>query len=287
MLFVLFCLRIMSRSKTILLLKEKQIQADSNVDIYEQKFRELGNYKILYLPLLEHSLVNINELTNILKNEADNKYRGVITTSQRAVEGLKIAWEQSFFSSDEKKDVLDKWKKLPYFVVGKSTAKAIRELNVNPFGDESGSSEILADYIIKYFSCSSQERENSQQLKLLFLVGDKRKDYLPNKLVESGFILKELLIYETRPNSLFPNELDKLLNYEKKIDWVVFFSPSGVDISLELLKNKLFEENDIKIASIGKTTSNHLEKIKKINVNITSPKPDAESLAKSIHGYNQ
>ncbi|POG75507.1 hypothetical protein GLOIN_2v1565459, partial [Rhizophagus irregularis DAOM 181602=DAOM 197198] len=116
---------------------------------------------------------------------------------------------------------------------------------------------------------------------------DKRKDYLPNKLVESGFILKELLIYETRPNSLFPNELDKLLNYEKKIDWVVFFSPSGVDISLELLKNKLFEENDIKIASIGKTTSNHLEKIKKINVNITSPKPDAESLAKSIHGYNQ
>lgn len=105
MLFVLFCLRIMSRSKTILLLKEKQIQADSNVDIYEQKFRELGNYEILYLPLLEHSLVNISELTNILKNEADNKYRGVITTSQRAVEGLKIAWEQAFFSSGKYNEI--------------------------------------------------------------------------------------------------------------------------------------------------------------------------------------
>jgi uroporphyrinogen-III synthase len=186
---------------------------------------------------------------------------------------------------DEKKDVLDKWKKLPYFVVGKSTAKAIRELNVNPFGDESGNSESLADYIIKYFNPSSQE---ANQLELLFLVGDKRKDDLPNKLVETGFILKELLIYETKPNSLFSYELDKLLNVEKKkIDWVVFFSPSGVDISLELLKNKLFKENDIKIASIGKTTSNHLENVKKINVNITSPKPDAESLAKSIHGYNQ
>ncbi|GES77562.1 uroporphyrinogen-III synthase [Rhizophagus clarus] len=266
-------------------LEEKLIQPDSNVDIYEQKFRELGNYEILYLPLLEHSLVNINELINILKN-ADNKYRGVITTSQRAVEGLKMGWEQAFFSCGEMKDVLDKWKKLPYFVVGKSTAKAIRELDVNPLGDESGNSESLANYIIKHFNSSSQEEGNSKQLELLFLVGDKRKDDLPNKLVESGFILQELLIYETKPNSLFSNELDKLLNLEKKIDWIVFFSPSGVDISLELLKNKLFEENDIKIASIGKTTSNHLEKIKKTNVNVTSPKPDAESLAKSIHGYN-
>jgi hypothetical protein len=92
-----FCFA-MLHSKTILLLKEKLIQTDSNVDIYEQKFRELGNYKILYLPLLEHSLVNINELINIL-NEANNKYRGVIVTSQRAVEGLKMAWEQAFFST--------------------------------------------------------------------------------------------------------------------------------------------------------------------------------------------
>src|SRR6266542_6332871 len=89
----------MSHSKTILLLKEKSTQTDSNIDIYEQKFRELGNYEILYLPVLEHSLVNINELINILKNGTDNKYRGVIITSQRAVEGLKVAWEQAFFSS--------------------------------------------------------------------------------------------------------------------------------------------------------------------------------------------
>jgi hypothetical protein len=86
-------------SQTILLLKEKTLQPDSNLDVYERKFSELGNYKILYLPLLEHSLVNINELINILRNETDDKYGGVIVTSQRAVEGLKVAWEQAFFSS--------------------------------------------------------------------------------------------------------------------------------------------------------------------------------------------
>ncbi|RIA98638.1 tetrapyrrole biosynthesis, uroporphyrinogen III synthase [Glomus cerebriforme] len=282
----------MSQPKTILLLKEKTIQIDSNVDVYEQKFGELGNYKVLYLPPLDHSLVNINELISILKNGPENNYRGVITTSQRAVEGLKVAWEQAFSSSGESKDVLEKWKKLPYFVVGKSTAKAIKELNVNSFGaDESGNSELLANYILKYFNSSflQEEGNSSKQLELLFLVGDKRRDELPNKLLESGFLLKELLIYETKPNSTFSNELNKILNSheKKKIDWIVFFSPSGVDISLDLLKNKLLEDwNEIKIASIGKTTSNYLEKIKKINVNITSPKPEAESLSKSIHEYN-
>ena len=112
--------------------------------------------------------------------------------------------------------------------------------------------------------------------------------FVTNKLLKSGFLLKELMIYETKPNSLFTSELDKLLNSheKKKIDWIVFFSPSGVDISLEVLKNRLLEDwNKIKIASIGKTTTSHLEKIKKIDVNVTSPKPEAESLAKSIHEY--
>src|ERR1044072_6409502 len=125
-------------SQIILLLKEKTLQPDSNVDVYEQKFSELGNYKILYLPLLEHSLVNINELISILRNGTDNKYGGVIVTSQRAVEGLRVAWEQAFFSSGkynsacfsiifiilrlnryigEMKDALERWKRLPYFVV--------------------------------------------------------------------------------------------------------------------------------------------------------------------------
>ncbi len=85
-------------SQTILLLKEKTVQSDSNIDIYEQRFNELGDYTVLYLPVLEHSLVNVNELTNILKNGMDNKYRGVIATSQRAIEGLKVAWEQVFSS---------------------------------------------------------------------------------------------------------------------------------------------------------------------------------------------
>jgi len=192
----------------------------------------------------------------------------------------------------ERKDVLEKWKKLPYFVVGKSTAKTVREtFNIDPLGaDESGNSESLADYIIKYFNPSQEKGSYNRQLELLFLVGDKRRDELPNKLSKSGISLKELLIYETKPNSLFSNELSKMLEFlverKKKIDWIIFFSPSGVDVSLELLKINLLKDWDkIKIASIGKTTSKYLEDSKNINVSITSPKPEAESLAKSIHEY--
>ncbi|CAI2189759.1 2521_t:CDS:2 [Funneliformis geosporum] len=236
-------------SQTILLLKEKTIQTDSNIDVYEQKFNELGEYTILYLPVLEHSLVNINELTNILKNGIDNQYGGVIATSQRAVEGLKVAWDQ-ILSSGERIDVLEKWKKIPYFVVGKSTAKAVREMfEINSLGaDESGNSESLADYIIEYFNSIRGKGPHNQRLKLLFLVGDKRREELPNKLSKSGISLKELRIYETKPNSSFSTELDKISKFlvekKKTINWITFFSPSGVDNSLELLKVNLLKDWD-------------------------------------------
>ncbi|CAG8457501.1 15844_t:CDS:2 [Funneliformis mosseae] len=217
---------------------------------------------------------------------ANKNTRTFFVTSQRAVEGLKVAWEQ-VLSSGERIDVLEEWKALPYFVVGRSTAKAVKEMfKIDPLGaDESGNSESLADYIIKYFN-STRGKE------LLFLVGDKRREELPNKLSKSGILLKELRIYETKPNSSFSTELDKISEYlverKKTINWIIFFSPSGVDNSLELLKVNLLKDWDkIKIASIGKTTSKYLENIKNIKVNITSPKPEAESLAESIHEYNK
>ncbi|CAG8600960.1 5023_t:CDS:2, partial [Funneliformis caledonium] len=221
-----------------------------------------------------------------VRKKALDEHAGVIVTSQRAVEGLKVAWEQ-VLSSGERIDVLEEWKTLPYFVVGRSTAKAVKEMfEIDPLGaDESGNSESLADYIIKYFN-STRGKE------LLFLVGDKRREELPNKLSKSGILLKELRIYETKPNSSFSTELDKISEYlverKKTINWIIFFSPSGVDNSLELLKVNLLKDWDkIKIASIGKTTSKYLENIKNIKVNITSPKPEAESLAESIHEYNK
>nr|CAG8514438.1 11201_t:CDS:2 [Entrophospora candida] len=237
-------------SRKILLLKEKNIQEkktnndnnDSNndhneLDPYEEEFlKKSNNYACLFLPVLAHI--------------------------QRAVEGLKVAWNEVFLESESSSSSLSKisgsWLKLPIFVVGKATEKSIKNLGFNNvFGaKESGSSELLANYIETYYaehndqiiqkknniSASTSITTTATPL-LLFLVGDKRRDELPKKLLEAKINFQELLIYETKPNPQFSIELNKIFKTSSHHNdddwWIVFFSPSGVDADILKTLKKL------------------------------------------------
>ncbi|CAG8756239.1 7210_t:CDS:2, partial [Racocetra fulgida] len=205
---------------TVLLLKEKaspepiKLHQSTTYDIndgtkqisdeYEIKLATLS-YTSIFLPVLSHVFVNIEELSKILKNGPEKKYWGIIATSQKAVKGLKLAWNNSFNDVTEVDSFIKEknlWKNLPFFVVGKATAKAADDLNLNTLGLKSGNSESLAEYIIQ-----SHSESNPTALSLLFLTGDKRLDKLPTRLSEAGIKLEELLVYETRPDENFSTEM--------------------------------------------------------------------------------
>jgi uroporphyrinogen-III synthase len=176
------------------------------------------------------------------------------------------------------------WYSIPFFVVGEATAKAISELNFKSIGAEhSGNADILADYIVSYYAQNEQGLKE-QSSNLLFLVGDKRRDAIPNRLSKEGIGLDELLVYQTQPNEQFGNLLKAALEKYKSFDWVVFFSPSGVDATIELLyKWKVMPS--AKLAAIGPTTADFLQKKAKIKVDVVAKKPDALSLAEGIKDY--
>ncbi|CAG8796624.1 26964_t:CDS:2, partial [Dentiscutata erythropus] len=279
---------------TVLLLKDKasleQDKTDQSTtydisdskqipDEYETKLASLS-YTSIFLPVLSPVFVNIEELSKILKNGPEKKYWGIVVTSQKAVKGLKLAWNDAFNDVTEV-DSLSKekasWKNLPFFVVGKATSKVADDLKFNTLGLNSGNAESLAEYIIQFHSQHNTQNFHQNELPLLFLTGDKRLDKLPTRLSQAGIKLEELLVYETKPDENFSIELENIVKKDKQIDWIVFFSPSGVDVALKnLMKLDLWKT--VKIASIGKTTGSYLEKCG-IKAHVISPKPESESLA--------
>ncbi|CAG8471432.1 963_t:CDS:2 [Ambispora gerdemannii] len=216
---------------TVLLLKDKEVS-------YEKPFA-LHNYETKFLPILQFNLTNAEELSTLLKNGPDASIIwGIVVTSQRAVKALAEAWKAA--ENDISPNIQTKWKSLPFFVVGNTTANiATRDLGFTPIGaKESGNAELLADFIELQNICENEEPNTNQ-------------------------------------------------DQEKQIpfNWVVFFSPSGVDLALPTLKNLKFWKW-IKVAAIGPTTKEHLIMNRSVDVSVVSPKPDPQSLAKVIFKYD-
>jgi uroporphyrinogen-III synthase len=114
---------------------------------------------------------------------------------------------------------LAKWTALPFYVVGKATARALSAIgdvhgssHLTPLdirgGPESGTSERLAYFILE----DLRGRESTLQAKLLHLTGDKNRDTLPRVLTEGGVQLDCLQVYETQGSSTFATDLQAIVN---------------------------------------------------------------------------
>lgn len=217
-------------------------------DPYEVALAEAG-YAGIPISVLDFEFVHSETLRAAL--EHPRSYDGMIFTSPRAVEAVASAmpWLPS-------ENML--WHSKSVFAVGPRTAFELRRIGFEPVGESSGSADMLAEHI------SAIEFEKP----LLFLCGNRRRDELPDRLRDAGIDMEELCVYETHPRTRLdlPDHLTP--------DWVVFFSPSGIDA---VLADGRLDLSSTRIATIGSTTA--ASSPVPVHAVADSPTPDALVLA--------
>ena len=178
--------------------------------------------------------------TNFIKTKTFGlKNYSLIFTS---VNGVKAFFENGF---DANENFAEKnYNKI--YAVGSHTKKELRKHNFGTFKLCKNASE-LSQFIT----------ENSVNEKFLHFCGDLALDVLDEKLPLQNISYKKIPVYKTE--LLFPK-------INEKYQAVVFFSPSGVRSFAKF--NGL---DDLKIFSIGKTTTSELKKLTENKI-ITSHK---------------
>lgn len=170
-----------------------------------------------------------------------------------------------------------------FFAPGKVSAQSFLDSSFQVKGFESsGDASSLAKFIVQYTEeLSAEEKSAIQSKRLLFLTGDKTRDELSSALSAASIAVEQLQVYSTHPNSNLTAMLEAAQsNIVNKFDWVVFFSPSGVDLTLSTLKNSP-DWASTKVAAIGNTTKLHLES-QSVLVHAVPSKPTAEQLFGAI-----
>lgn len=202
--------------------------------------------------LLDDNILVIEEdfiETKIKNFELSKINNNLIFTSQNAVQSIL------------KHPKCDALKTKNVFSVGMKTKDLLTENGFNVIA-YTGYAADLAEIISLIYS-----KEN-----YTFFCGNLRRDILPNTLKENGITFNEIEVYET-------NVTSKKVN--KKVDGILFFSPSGVESYLKLNTIK-----DEMCFCIGDTTAETLEN-KKIKNIIIADKPSVENVIdKVIEYYN-
>ncbi|KAF9502103.1 tetrapyrrole biosynthesis, uroporphyrinogen III synthase [Pleurotus eryngii] len=255
-------------------------------DKYESSFVAAG-YAPTSIPVLETSLTNTGILVRILSNTSTG-FSGVILTSARACQAWKSASDLVATPS------LVRWCALPFYVVGKSTASALREIDGAPKdirGEDSGNAEQLARYIL------NDARRMSG--KLLYLTGDKNRDTLPSILASNNLILHQLQVYETRGSARFASDLADVLSKgtdDTGLWWIVYFAPSAAE-SVTPALNLHFDiaggkedpsqkRRQACVAAIGPTTHDFLRDTLKLHVHAVASKPTPDDLVSAIKAHD-
>eukprot|EP00124_Ichthyophonus_hoferi_P003987 Ihof_evm2s391 gene=Ihof_evmTU2s391 len=195
-------------------------------DIYIQAFAAEG-IQARVVPGLNCTSCNLHVLHDLLtKDTCSDLYSAIIVTSPRAVDSLRLALprpQPCLFA-------------LPIYVVGPATAAAVKQLGFSDVrGEEAGTGLALSEVIAKDYWAGPETRHLQAGKPLLHLHGDKRRNELPTSLQASNIPLSSLLVYETLANPDLSDILTTTVG-TTRIDWVVFFSPSGVTAAMSAVK---------------------------------------------------
>ncbi|XP_072485149.1 uroporphyrinogen-III synthase isoform X3 [Notamacropus eugenii] len=134
----------------ILLLKDPK-DDDSGQDPYIQELGSCG-FAATLIPVLSFEFLSLQSFSEKLSRP--EAYRGLIFTSPRAVEAVKLCLERDNKLEVWKKSLKEKWHIKPAYVVGQATASLVRKIGLTTEGEECGNGEKLAEYICS--RCSSQ-----------------------------------------------------------------------------------------------------------------------------------
>lgn len=235
----------MSGKPSIILLKTPRTR-DPYLEIFES-----AGFRVSAVPVLEFEYIHAPRLRDRLT--VPEQYDGLITTSPRAVEALRrlrgaaAAWGDKFF-----------------FAAGPETARRAAELGFSVRGREAGSAGVLANLII----------EHDFEKPLLFLSGNRRRDTLPDRLNSANISFEELVVYETH----LRRRLEWPFDPEDAPEWVVFFSPSGIEAVQE---DDRIPWEHLRTAAIGSTTAGALRERGWI-VDAVAEAPEPEALYRAV-----
>ncbi|KIS67622.1 uncharacterized protein UMAG_04126 [Mycosarcoma maydis] len=190
-------------------------------------------YCVTSFPILTHKFVNQDLFVDRLLHgsrthdtDTASPYRGMIVTSQRAVEAYISAGVKAQETLRSKNKTSSSsptpWNRVPFFAVGPATSSALRNVPLAPWlrprlvmgGEATGTGEALARYVVRHFSSPSILVQNSvllpaeQTPPLLYLVGDKNASTVPDMLSQASppagpIPFEELQVYETAPDEHF------------------------------------------------------------------------------------
>ncbi|XP_065173766.1 uroporphyrinogen-III synthase [Atheta coriaria] len=221
------------------------------------------NFQVFSIKTLEFEFLNLQELKTCLDEPV--KYAGIIFTSPRCVTSVLKA-----LNGDS---LHDEWNTKKNYGVGPKTVECARaELNLECLGAQAGNANNLGDIIIRDFALPTSENIAANvSLPFLYPKGNLSKDSLKQKVQTH-----DVIVYETITNCNLEQELTATTdNFTIQIDYVVFFSPSGVK-AVQPHFSKVNNEK-LKVIAIGPTTEASLKEMN-IPVHGTAEKPSAESL---------
>lgn len=248
--------------KKVVILKSESESSDSYASLLKE-----NNFDAIFVPTLEFGFKNLEQLKNKL-HDPDN-FSGIIFTSPRSVEACEQAIKDTHFDK--------KWKELHNFCVGEVTHNIIHTaLDMNTRGKHTGNANNLADYI---FECLEGERLPSP---FLFPCGNLKQDTLQLKLLDYGYFLDPIEVYETVAHSELENNLKRAL-IDNNAEYIAFFSPSGVNYTKAVLQKMDIDMSKYKLIAIGPSTRKCLES-NELPVFKTAEKPSVEYLVKALLG---
>ena len=226
-------------------------------DPYCEHLQQLGVVRCI--PVLSFTFVNLELLYTYLASS--EQWAGIILTSKRAVEAIKLAVGQPGLPSE--------WESKQCFVVGEATSKVAGELGFACTGSECGNASKLAD-VIKSSSVST--------LPLLFVCGSLRRDTLPDFMKSNNIAYKSVIVYETIACSSIRKDIQDFVTECGPPSHIVYFSPSGYQFSHHIWEEELAETaDDIRLVAIGTVTSREIK-----GPVLVAKKPNPQSLCEVI-----
>lgn len=254
----------------VLLLKEPR-GGDSVLDPYIKELASHG-HKATLVPVLSFKFVSLNILSDKLFQP--DKHGGLIFTSPRAVEAVKLCIEASERREEWKSSIKDKWNSKSIYVVGKATGELVQSLGLICQGEDTGTADVLSHFIL--------QREHTDILPLFFPCGSIKREVLPNALRENGVPLETLTVYQTTQHPDLEKNLKNYFSEQGAPASIAFFSPSGVNFCLDLVRKLSGEHlSQIKFAAIGPTTADAMT-AEGLCVSCSAEKPTAEHLSAGI-----
>lgn len=239
---------------TVLIIREY----DKFSQILTQANLEVVNFHAIQTLPVE----NLDELDEKLGEV--KSYDGLFLTSPKAAEVFLQRFREKNFAFGGKVYVLGNRTKTLFENFENANFEIVFRENAN-----------TAEELINSF-----ERQEFAWKKFLFLRGDKSLRTIP-ELLKNVAAIDEVIVYRTIENSsdkVLVDEIKRKLR-ENEIDWICFFSPSGIGSYINAFGENSLE--NVKIAAIGETTAGRAAE-KKLKVDFISAKANAEDFARGL-----